>query len=635
MSGAHPAARPAGAGLALAALGVVFGDIGTSPLYAMKEVFEGPHNLHPDPVSVYGVVSLVFWSLMIVVTLKYVLLIMRADNNGEGGIMALVALVERAPRATGLTRTGLVLAGVFGASLFYGDGMITPAVSVLSAVEGLEVATPGVAPLVVPIALVVIVALFSVQRFGTARVGVVFGPVMLVWFVLLGAMGAASVARHPGILRALSPTYAVSFFADHGVGAFLALGSVVLAVTGGEALYADMGHFGRVPITWAWMGLALPGLLLNYMGQGALLLSDPGAQDNPFYRLAPAWGQLPLVVLATLATVIASQAVISGAFSVTRQAIQLGFLPRMEVRHTSAREQGQIYIPAVNALLAVSVVLLVLGFRSSSHLASAYGIAVTGTFAINTVLAFYVFRTIWRVPLGLCVAGAVFFLTVELAFFGANLTKVVHGGWFPIVMALVVFTLLSTWRSGRALTARRLAAREMPLRTFIQLLRAQWAREIPGVPLQRVPGTGVYLTAFDLGTPMSLARNVEHNHVLHQHVVLFTSRVEAVPRVPDAERVQVTMLPQGVARVVASFGFQEQPDVPAALRLARAKGLDIDETTASYFLGHFTLNPVDSKGMALWRKKLFAAMSKNSFRASTYLRVPSDRVMEIGTQVDI
>ena len=626
--------RTATTALTLSALGVVFGDIGTSPLYAMKEAFSGAHDLTPNADRVYGILSLIFWSLMIIVTIKYVALVMRANNRGEGGIMALVALVKRAPmsaRATG----ALVVLGIFGASLFYGDGMITPAISVLSAVEGLEVAAPGVENLVVPIALALLAGIFLVQRFGTGVVGRLFGPIMLVWFGVLSALGVAEIVRHPGILRALSPTYAVTFFVDNGSIAFLALGSVVLAVTGAEALYADMGHFGRSAISRAWLIVAFPALLLNYMGQGALLISDSTAVDNPFYRLAPDWGRLPLVFLATAATIIASQAVISGAFSVTAQAIQLGFLPRMSIKHTSRSAEGQIYVPAINWLLFVAVAALVLGFRSSSNLASAYGIAVTATLAIDTVLAFVVIRTLWRKPLWVVVTGTVAFLLVDLGFLAANTTKILHGGWFPIVMGIVVFTLLSTWWRGRALALQRLAEREMPLDLFLKLLRAQQARGGPGIPVTRIPGTGVYLTALDGGTPLPLNRNIEHHHVLHEHVVLFTSAVKNVPTVPRSDRLEIRQLGQGIVRVVASYGFQEQPDVPDALRLAAAGGVNIDPERASYFLSHVTLNPVGSEGMALWRKRLFATMSKTSFRASSYLGVPSNQVVEVGTQVDI
>jgi KUP system potassium uptake protein len=627
-------ARVASVGLTVAALGVVFGDIGTSPLYAMKEVFSGAHDLTPNADRVYGIISLIFWALVIVVTLKYVALIMRANNRGEGGIMALVALVKRTPTSARVTSL-LVLLGIFGAALFYGDGMITPAISVLSAVEGLSVAAPGVESLVVPIALAILTGIFVVQRFGTGAVGRLFGPVMLLWFGVLGTLGVAEIVRHPGILRALSPTYAAQFFVDEGSLAFIALASVVLAVTGAEALYADMGHFGRSAIARAWLIVALPALLLNYMGQGALLIADPAAADAPFFRLAPEWGQLPLVFLATAATIIASQAVISGAFSVTSQAIQLGFLPRMSVKHTSGSAEGQIYVPAINWMLFVAVAALVVGFQSSSNLASAYGIAVTATVAIDTILAFVVIRMLWKKPLWVVLAGGAAFLVIDLAFFAATTTKILHGGWFPLAIGVVAFTLLSTWLTGRALALKRLAEREMPLSLFMRLLRAQQARGGPDLPVQRIPGTGVYLTAIDGGTPLPLNRNIEHNHVLHEHVVLFTSAVKGVPSVPDEKRLEITELGQGIARVVASYGFQEQPDVPAALRLAAAQGLNIDPENASYFLGHVTLNPVNSEGMALWRKKLFAFMSKNSFRASTYLGVPSDRVIEVGTQVDI
>ena len=626
--------RSAEAKLTLAALGVVFGDIGTSPLYAMQEVFSGAHHMDPRSSNVYGVISLIFWSLMIIVTLKYVALIMRADNEGEGGIMALVALVKR----TSLSAKGtavLILLGMFGASLFYGDGMITPAISVLSAVEGLNVAAPGITSLVVPIALVILTGLFVVQRFGTGAVGNLFGPVMLVWFTTLGLLGVANVVDNPSIFRALSPTYAGEFFVHDFRAAFLALGSVVLAVTGAEALYADMGHFGRPAITRAWLIVAFPALLLNYMGQGALVISDPSAIRSPFYLLAPSWGQLPLVVLATAATVVASQAVISGAFSVTRQAIQLGFLPRMSIKHTSAEEVGQIYVPAVNWTLFIAVSALVLGFRSSSNLASAYGIAVTATLAIDTILAFVVIRRMWHKPRWMVAVGVTGFLTVDLMFFAANTTKILHGGWFPIVMGFTAFTLLSTWWTGRRLALTRLAAREMPLDKFMKLMRAQWARGVPGVPVQRVAGTAVYLTAIDGGTPLPMNRNIEHNHVLHEHVVLFTSRGRTVPTVSDEDRIELSKLGQGIWRVVASYGFQEQPDVPYAMQLAKQKGLQVDAEHVSYFLGHVTLNPVGNDGMMLWRKKLFSWMSKNSFRASTYLGVPSDAVVEIGTQVDI
>ena len=619
--------RAASLTLTVAALGVVFGDIGTSPLYAMKEVFNGPHVLGTSTTRIYGVLSLMFWTLLTIVTVKFVAIIMRVDNDGEGGIMALVALVKRTGRATRMTWS-LILVGIFGAALFYGDGMITPAISVLSAVEGLGVAAPSVEPLVIPLSLVVLTGLFLVQRRGTGAVGKLFGPVMLVWFFVLAALGVVAIAHNPSVLHALSPTYAVQFFAENGTVGFLALGSVVLAVTG-------MGHFGRAAISRAWLLIAFPALLLNYFGQGALLLDDPNAIDNPFFRLAPDWGQLPLVVLATVATVVASQAVITGAFSMTRQAVQLGFLPRMTIRHTSASEAGQVYVPVINWILFVAVAALILGFRSSSNLASAYGIAVTATLAIDTILAFIVIRRLWGKPLWMVVATGSVLLVVDLAFFAASTTKILHGGWFPIAIGVIAFTLLSTWWKGRQMALQRMNERAMPLDRFIRLMRAQQARGAPGVAVQRIPGTAVYLTALDGAAPLPLTRNIEHYHVLNEHIVLFTSTVRGVPSVPDDDRLEITQLGQGIVRVVAAYGFQEQPNVPAALRLAATRGLDVDPEHASYFLGHVTMNPVDSVGMALWRKRLFVAMSKSSLRASTYLGVRSDQVIEVGTQIDL
>ncbi len=623
----HPA-RTGAAALTLGALGVVFGDIGTSPLYAMHEVFGGAHPMGPDPDRIHGVLSLIFWSLIIIVTLKYVLFIMRADNRGEGGIMALISLIQRSAMGRARLGMGLVLMGIFGAALFYGDGMITPAISVLSAVEGLEVAAPGVDRFVVPIALVIITLLFVVQRHGTGRVGAIFGPVMLVWFTLLAVLGVVRAVAEPGIFRALSPTYAVSFFVNHGTIAFLALGSVVLAVTGAEALYADMGHFGRPAIARAWILVALPALVLNYMGQGALLLADPTAVDNPFYRLAPDWGQIPLVVVATFATVIASQAVISGAFSVTRQAVQLGFLPRLTIRHTSDEEEGQVYVPLINWVLYIAIVALIIGFRSSTHLASAYGIAVTGTLAIDTILAFVVVRVVWKKPLWLALCGAAAFLVVDLAFFAANVTKFLHGGWFPIAVAVVVFILLSTWRRGRSLALTRIAEADVSTGELLQSIAVEQ-------PL-RVPGTAVYLTALSDGMPRPLVYNLSHHKVVHEQVVLFTSLTRAVPVVADDRRLTVTELGEGFVRVVAGYGFMELPDLPQALSLARDRRLiDIDLGTTSYFLSDTILNVTSGGGMAVWRKRLFAFMSRNSMHAAQFMRVPSDRVVEVGTPIEI
>ena len=625
--GHHGATRAGAAALTLGALGVVFGDIGTSPLYAMREVFIGSHDLAVTQARVYGVVSLVFWSLMIIVTLKYVAFIMRADNHGEGGIMALISLVQGAPFRTARARAGLIALGIFGAALFYGDGMITPATSVLSAVEGLGVAEPNLDRLVIPITLVIVVGLFAIQRFGTGTVGKLFGPVMVVWFGILATTGVIETAQHPGILRALSPIPGLRFLFNEPGRGFIALGSVVLVVTGAEALYADMGHFGRPAIARAWVFAVLPALLLQYMGQGALILAEPDAVVSPFYRLFPGWAQLPMVLLATMAAVIASQAVISGAFSVTRQAVQLGFLPRMRIRHTSSTEVGQVYVPAVNWGLMVAVVGLVIGFRSSSHLASAYGIAVTGTLAVDTLLAFIVVRLLWRKPLWLVIAGATAFLTVDLTFFAANTTKIVHGGWFPLAIAALVFTALTTWRRGRGLMRERIQEKEIPLANFVRTLSTS--------PPVRVPGCAVFLTAVEGGTPRALIHNLKHNHVLHQKVVIFTARTLNVPIAPDDARLKVEHLWHGLRRVTASYGFQELPDVPRTLRNAEALGLDIDPDSATYFLNRVSFVSTAKPGMARWRERLFATMSRNSTSAAQFFNIPSEQIAELGMQIDL
>ena len=620
------------AALTLGALGVVFGDIGTSPLYAMKETFSSEHGLTPDAGSVYGVLSLVFWAITIIVSVKYVGFIMRADNRGEGGIMALIALVQGTGTRTGRSKWLLIALGVFGAALFYGDGMITPAISVLSAVEGLEIAAPSLDRFVVPIALVVLATLFAFQRFGTGVVGRLFGPVMLVWFSSLAVLGLVKVVEEPSILKALSPTYGVQFFLDQGSTAFLALGSVVLAVTGVEALYADMGHFGRRPIRRAWFALVLPALLLNYMGQGVLLLSDGGAVENPFFLLAPGWAQIPMVLLATLATVIASQAVISGAFSVTRQAVQLGFLPFLSIRHTSDDAFGQIYVPAVNWSLFVAIVVLVIGFGSSTALASAYGIAVTGTLAIDTVLFFVVVRVLWRKPLWLVLVGAAGFLFVDLAFFGANLPKVASGGWFPLTIGLVIFVLLMTWRRGRDIMHRNRIEEEGPLQKFVSEL------DTCADPPVRVPGTAVFLHSSGDTTPLALRHNVQTNHVLHEHVVIFTAETVGVPHVSPAERVEIDdlLIPHdGIALVKAHFGFGDEPDVPGALRLAREQGLDIDVDHAFYFLTRVTINVTRASGLARWRKQLFKGINRNAANPAAYFGLPEDQVVHLGSSVDI
>jgi KUP system potassium uptake protein len=628
-------ARTAGvAALTLGALGVVFGDIGTSPLYALQTVFAAhDHAVKPSEASVYGVISLVFWAVTLIVSVKYVTFIMRADNQGEGGIMALIALVQGASLKGRAAKATLVALGIFGAALFYGDGMITPAISVLSAVEGLKVAAPDLESLVLPITLAVLTALFMIQRFGTAAVGRLFGPVMALWFTILAISGLAKVIGSPAILKALSPTYGIEFFLDNGGTAFLALGSIVLAVTGAEALYADMGHFGRPPIRRAWFFLVFPALTLNYMGQGSLILSSPQAIENPFFLLIPHWGRVPMVLLATVATVIASQAVISGAFSVTRQAVQLGFLPRLRIRHTSEAE-GQIFVPAVNALLFVAVVALVVGFGSSASLASAYGIAVTGTLAIDTILFFVVVRMLWHKPRWLVLSGAVAFLVVDLAFFSANLPKVVHGGWFPLLLALVVFTLLTTWQRGRELVTAKRAQAEGLLSDFVEEVRAIEP------PVFRAPGTAVCLTAGKRTTPLALRENVDYNHVLHECVVIVWVQTSRVPHVDRSERVVVDELgyeDDGILHLTVRYGFQDDRDVPQALRQAAAEELEvgIDVENAIYFVSKITIVCGDEPSMPMWRKKLFLALSRTSASPVELFGLPEHRIVTMGSYIEL
>jgi KUP system potassium uptake protein len=621
------AQKRAVAPLALAAIGVVFGDIGTSPLYTIKEVFHETHGIPVAPENILGVLSLVLWALVIVVSLKYVVFIMRADNRGEGGIMALMALARKVSAGDSRRQWLLMILGLFGAALFYGDGVITPAISVLSAVEGLEIATPAFEPYVIPIALVVLVALFVFQRRGTASVGALFGPIMVGWFVALAVLGVINIAQEPAVLAAVNPFHALSFFVEHRVQGFIALGAVVLAVTGGEALYADMGHFGRPPIRMAWFGFVLPALLINYFGQGALLIAHPQHIENPFYLMAPTWALYPLVALATLATVIASQAVISGAFSVTRQAMQLGYCPRLNVLHTSEKEIGQIYVPAMNWLLLFAISILVLGFRSSSNLAAAYGIAVTGTMAIDTVLAVVVARLLWGWNLIACVLVAMFFLVVDLAFFSANAIKIPHGGWFPIAVALMVFTLLSTWKRGREILMERLRTGAVALMPFLD-----------GIALHsplRVPGTAVFLTANAEGVPHALLHNLAHNKVLHERVVLLTVITEDVPHVPEIDWAEVQPLGNEVYRVLIRFGFKDEPDVPLALQQCANFGLEFNMLETSFFLSRETLIATKLPGMALWREKLFVGMARNATSATAYFEIPPNRVVELGTQVEL
>jgi KUP system potassium uptake protein len=627
MQETQPEQKTRPAALALGALGVVYGDIGTSPLYTIKEVFAGAHPLPPIEANVLGILSLVFWALIVVVSLKYVVLIMRADNNGEGGIMALIALVQRGITAHPATRWWLIAAGIFGAALFYGDGMITPAISVLSAVEGLKVATPVFTPFVIPITLGILVALFVIQYKGTGRVGSLFGPIMVIWFATLLTLGIINIARYPVVLAAANPLHALAFFREHGGYGFLALGAVVLAVTGAEALYADMGHFGKKAVRLAWFGFVLPALLINYFGQGALLLSDPSALENPFYRQAPDWAIYPMVGLATAATIIASQAVITGAFSVTRQAIQLGYLPRMNIIHTSAAEMGQIYIPLINWMLLAGIVALVLGFQSSSHLAAAYGIAVTGTMAIDTALACFVAFALWRMnPIAVAIV-LVGFLAVDLAFFGANALKLFQGGWFPLAVGAMVFTLLATWKRGRELLMERLQTGGIALEPFIRSLIAD--------PPHRVEGNAVFLTASREGVPHALLHNLAHNKVLHERVVLLTMITEDVPWVPDAERMQVEDLGGSFYRVVVRYGFKDNPDIPKALSLCQVCGHQFNLMETSFFLSRETLIPTKMPGMALWREKLFAWMARNAGSAMSFFRIPTNRVVELGTQIEL
>ncbi len=612
--------------LALAALGVVYGDIGTSPLYTMHEVFAGAH--HPVPVTpanVLGILSLIFWSLMIVVTVKYVAFILKADNKGEGGIIALMALALR-PVADGSRRQGVILVlGLFGAALFYGDGVITPAISVLSAVEGLEIATPALKPYVIPITLGVLIGLFLIQRKGTGSVGALFGPITAVWFVVLAVLGGASIIDHPHVLFALDPRQGLLFFMSQPSLAFLSLGGVVLAVTGTEALYADMGHFGRKPIQLAWLVIALPALVLNYFGQGALLLDDASAIANPFYRLAPEWALYPLVALATVATVIASQAVISGAFSMTQQAMQLGYAPRMVVQHTSDREIGQIYLPGINWTLLVAVIALVLGFGSSTSLAAAYGIAVTGTMAITSVLAFCVAYWLWGWPLWRALLGASPFLAIDLAFFLANAAKIADGGWFPLAFGLLVFVMLTTWKRGRRLLSQRLDEGSIPLDAFIGGCGIE---EVP-----RVPGTAIFLTTNPDGVPHALLHSLKHYKTLHERMVLATVSVLDVPRVSDAQRVTTEKLPNNFWRVKVFYGFMDEPDLPAALEWCAEQGLHLDTMDTTFFLGRETLIPKIGSEMAYWREKLFVALFRNASSSATYFRLPPNRVVELGSQV--
>ena len=612
--------------LSLLALGVVYGDIGTSPLYAAKETFDPQHGIPLTPENVLGGVSAIFWSLMIIVSLKYVTLVLRANNRGEGGIMALLALAVGGVRDQSRLRAALLVIGVFGASLFYGDAVLTPAISVLSAVEGLEVGTVALKPYVVPLAMGILVALFVIQRHGTGVVGMLFGPICLVWFACIGAGGVSNIAQAPAVLAALDPVHAIRFVAGHGVASFLVLGSVLLAFTGAEALYADMGHFGTRAVRLAWFGVAAPALVLNYLGQGALLIRHPEAVVNPFYLSFPQWALYPMVALATAATVIASQATISGAYSMTQQAMQLGYLPRMTIRHTSARTIGQIYVPAVNWILLAVVAAAVIGFGSSTRLASAYGVAVMGTMLVTTLLTFFVLRNDWRYPLWLCIAATGFFALMDTAFFAAAIHKVFDGGWFPLALGAVVFFLMTTWRRGRQRLAQSLRGGSPPLDGLLAALFAD--------PPQRVPGTAIFLTSSADATPNALLHSLKHYKVLHEQNVFMTVELAVEPWVGDGRRVGCERLAHDCWRVTARYGFMEQPDVVDALARCAPDGLCVDPLQVSYFLSREKIVPgVEERGIGRWRDGLFAAMARNAGSITDYFNIPSNCVVELGTRI--
>jgi len=611
--------------LALGAIGVVFGDIGTSPLYALKEAFVGPHPLAVDAAHIYGVLSLIFWSLTLIVTVKYVLIVLRAHNQGEGGSLALLALLSR--RMPGGRRTtSIVMLGILATALFYGDAIITPAISVLSAVEGLTVVQAELEPLVLPISIGILVALFVIQSRGTAKVGFIFGPIVLVYFATLAVLGIANIVDHPEIVEIVNPYWALNFFLLDPVLAFLALGSVVLAVTGAEAIYADMGHFGRKPITVAWLYIAFPCLMLNYMGQGALLLDDPANAANPFFLMAPEWARLPLVALATMATIIASQAVISGAYSVTQQAVQLGYLPRFSIRHTSEKAAGQIYIPAVNWALLIMVIALVLTFRQSTSLASAYGIAVTGTMFMTTCMFGILVFSVWRWNRWLAAAVTGLFLLVDGIYFASNLTKIPDGGWFPLLIGAVAFTLLTTWAKGRQLMRERMDEGAMPLELFIRSVMKSVAR---------VPGTAVFLSSSPEGVPSALLHNIKHNKVLHERVLILTVAVEQVPHIDEADRIKLDELGDSFYRVTLRYGFMQEVDIPADLMKLERCGAEFRMMDTSFFLGRQKLIASPRPGMAIWREKLFAWMTRNSESAMQFFKLPPNRVIELGSQVEI
>jgi KUP system potassium uptake protein len=613
--------------LTIGAIGIVFGDIGTSPLYALKECFKAEYGIPINQATVYGILSLMFWSITALVTIKYLVFMMRADNKGEGGILALTALAQRCYRIGSTARSIVTALGIFGAAMFYGDGIITPAISVLSAVEGLEIATPAFQNWVVPISIVILVLLFILQKHGTATIGKLFGPTMVVWFLTLSILGLIQIIQQPHIVLAINPLYSFQFMIEHRYAAFITLGAVVLCVTGGEALYADMGHFGRRPISMGWFCLVWPALMINYFGQGALLLADPATIKHPFFLLAPSWALLPLVALATMATVIASQAVISGAFSLTRQAIQLGYLPRFAILHTSEKAIGQIYVPFINWFLCISIILLVIGFHTSSNLAGAYGIAVTITMGIDTLLLFVVMTRIWRWSIVFASGVVTVLMLNDLAFLSANLLKIVEGGWFPLLVGAAAFTVMTTWTRGREILLGRISEGSMPLKLFLESIAAS--------PPIKVEGTGVFLTTNPEGVPNALLHNLKHNKVLHERVVILSLVVEDIPHVPKEDYIWVEDLGFGFWRIIGHYGFMQIPNVPALLADCRSQGLSFDLMDTSFFVNRETIISTPGEGMAMWREHIFIWMSHLASKATDYFHIPTNRVIELGAQVEI
>jgi KUP system potassium uptake protein len=613
--------------LTIGAIGVVFGDIGTSPLYALKESFAPAHGIPLSQGTVFGILSVMFWAMMALVTVKYLVFMMRADNKGEGGILALTALAQRCFRASSRARWLVISLGIFGASMFYGDAIITPAMTVLSAIEGLNVATPAFEKFVMPISIGILVGLFAIQRHGTATIGKFFGPTMVVWFIVLAMLGIAQIAQHPGIIKAINPWYSWQFFIEHKTAAWLTLGAVVLCVTGGEALYADMGHFGKQPIRYGWFALVWPTLFINYLGQGALVLANPEAIKNPFYLMAPSWALIPLIVLATAAAIIASQAVISGAFSLTKQAIQLGYLPRFAIQYTSEKEMGQIYVPFINWGLLIGIIVLVVIFKNSSNLAAAYGIAVMLTMTIDTLLLFVVMTRIWRWNKIFAVVLTGGILANDFMFLSASMVKIGDGGWFPLIIGAVMFTIMSTWYRGRQIVRRVTNESAMPLKLFVDSISMN--------PPHKVEGTGIFMTTNPDGVPNALLHNLKHNKVLHERVVVLSIINEDIPYVPDEDYVWIEDMGHGFWKITGHYGFKEQPDIPEMLHACRLQSMHFDMMETTFFINRETLIATPAGGMALWREHLFVWMSHLAAKASDYFRIPTNRVVELGTQVEI